>query len=35
MSPLSNTLGQRIRNARKSAGLSQEMLALKAKVDRS
>lgn len=35
MSPLADTLGQCIRHARKTAGLSQEHLALKAKVDRS
>jgi len=35
MSPLSDAMGLRIRHARKAAGLSQEMLALKADVDRS
>ena len=35
MSPLSDALGHRIRDARKTAALSQELLALRAKVDRS
>ncbi|APE04642.1 transcriptional regulator [Alteromonas sp. RW2A1] len=35
MSSLLSALGKQIRLARKSAGLSQEALALKAKLDRS